>query len=139
MRYHLTLVRMAFIQKSTNNKCQIKRIFLYCWRRKWQPTPVLLPGKSHGWRSLIGYSPWGLKESDTTEATQQQQQRQDDFHFGRNTMISILLFIRCVCQELLKDYLLLNILVVICRKYHWQTYSKLVCFCGCLQPVCYHL
>ena len=34
---------------------------------KWQPTPVLLPGKSHGWRSLVGYSPWGRKESDTTE------------------------------------------------------------------------
>ena len=29
------------------------------WRRKWQPTPVLLPGNSHGWRSLIGWSPWG--------------------------------------------------------------------------------
>ena len=37
------------------------------WRRKWQPTPVLLPGKFHGWRSLVGYSPWGRKESDTTE------------------------------------------------------------------------
>ena len=37
------------------------------WRRKWQPTPVLLPGKSHGWRSLVGYSPWGHQESDTTE------------------------------------------------------------------------
>ena len=37
------------------------------WRRKWQPTPVLLPGKSHGLRSLAGYSPWGRKESDTTE------------------------------------------------------------------------
>ena len=35
------------------------------WRRKWQPTPVFLPGRSHGWRSLVGYSPWGLKESDT--------------------------------------------------------------------------
>ena len=33
------------------------------WRRKWQPTPVLLPGESQGWRSLIGYSPWGRKES----------------------------------------------------------------------------
>ena len=31
------------------------------------PTPVLLPGKSHGWRSLVGCSPWGHKESDTTE------------------------------------------------------------------------
>ena len=37
------------------------------WRRKWQPTPVLLPGKSHGCRSLVGYSPWGCKESDTTK------------------------------------------------------------------------
>ena len=37
------------------------------WRRKWQPTPVLLPEKFHGLRSLVGYSPWGHKESDTTE------------------------------------------------------------------------
>ena len=37
------------------------------WRRKWQSTPVLLPGKSHGQRSLVGYSPWGCKQSDTTE------------------------------------------------------------------------
>ena len=36
-------------------------------RRWWHPTPVLLPGKSHGWRSLVGCSPWGRKESDTTE------------------------------------------------------------------------
>ena len=37
------------------------------WRRKWQPTPIFLPGKSHGWRNLAGYSPWGSKESDTTK------------------------------------------------------------------------
>ena len=37
------------------------------WRRKWHPTPVLLPGKFHGLRSLVGYSPWARKESDTTE------------------------------------------------------------------------
>ena len=37
------------------------------WRRDWLPTPVFLPGKSHGQRSLAGYSPWGHKESDTTE------------------------------------------------------------------------
>ena len=37
------------------------------WRRQWHPTPVLLPRESHGWRSLVGYSPWGCKESDTTE------------------------------------------------------------------------
>ena len=37
------------------------------WRRQWHPTPVLLPEKSHGRRSLEGYSPWGRWESDTTE------------------------------------------------------------------------
>ena len=37
------------------------------WRRKWQPTPVLLPGKSHGQRSLVGCSPWGRYESDVTK------------------------------------------------------------------------
>ena len=50
------------------------------WRGKWQSTPALLPGKSHGWRSLIGYSPWDRKESDTTE--------QLHFHFhtgGKST------------------------------------------------------
>ena len=36
-------------------------------RRQWHPTPVLLPGKSHGWRSLVGCSPWGREESDTTD------------------------------------------------------------------------
>ena len=44
------------------------------WRRKWQPTPVFLPGKSHGQRSLVGYSPRGRKESYTAE--------QLHFHFG---------------------------------------------------------
>ena len=37
------------------------------WRKEWQPTPVFLPGESHGQRSLAGYSPWGHKESDRTE------------------------------------------------------------------------
>ena len=37
------------------------------WKKKWQPTPVFLPGESHGQRSLAGYSPQGCKESDTTE------------------------------------------------------------------------
>ena len=44
------------------------------WFWEWHPTPVLLPGKSHGWRSLVGCSPWGCKESDTTE--------QLHFHFS---------------------------------------------------------
>ena len=44
------------------------------WRREWPPTPVFLPGESHGQRTLIGYSPWGRKESDMTEQLQ--------FHFN---------------------------------------------------------
>ena len=44
---------------------------------KWQPTPVFLPGKSHGRRSLVGCSPWGRTESDKTEATWQQQPMQE--------------------------------------------------------------
>ena len=39
----------------------------YCWRRRWHPTPVLLPGESHGRRSLVSCSPWGREESDVTE------------------------------------------------------------------------
>ena len=39
------------------------------WKRAWQPTPVFLPGKSHGLRSLVGYSPEGCKDLDITEAT----------------------------------------------------------------------
>ena len=44
------------------------------WRRQWHPTPVLLPGKPHGRRSLVGCSPWGCQESDMTE--------QLHFHFS---------------------------------------------------------
>ena len=39
------------------------------WRRQWQPTPVLLPGKPHGWRILVGCHLWGHTESDTAEVT----------------------------------------------------------------------
>ena len=49
------------------------------WRRKWQPTPVFLPGESQGWGSLVGCHLWGRTELDTTEAMWQQQQ--DDLVF----------------------------------------------------------
>ena len=45
----------------------IRELGRFPWRRKWQPPPVFLPGESHGQRSLVGYSPRGCKESDTTE------------------------------------------------------------------------
>ena len=43
------------------------------WRRKWQPTPVLLPGQSHGQRSLVGYSPQGCKRVRYDLATEKEQ------------------------------------------------------------------
>ena len=56
-RMHLPIQRWRFDPWAGKIPC----------RRKWQPTPVFLPGKSHGHRSLAGYSPWGHKVSDTTE------------------------------------------------------------------------
>ena len=56
------------------------------WRRAWQPTPVFLPGESHGQRNLVGYSPQGHKESDMTEATQhafKMNHRKNTFIFQR--------------------------------------------------------
>ena len=49
-------------------------IFMH-WRRKWQPTPVFLPGEFQGQGSLVGCCLWGRTESDTTEATWRQQQQ----------------------------------------------------------------
>ena len=56
----------------THMMIKVKRIshftnWMISWRWKWQPTPVFLPGESHGQRSLEGYSPWDCKESDMTE------------------------------------------------------------------------
>ena len=53
-------------------------------RRKWQPTPVFLPGESQGCGSLVGCRLWGCTESDTTEATQQQQQQQYWFSLAKD-------------------------------------------------------
>ena len=67
----------AAIYGVTQSRTQLKwlsRSSSNVWRREWWPTPVLLPGKSHGWRSLVGYSPWGHEESHPTE--------QLHFHFS---------------------------------------------------------
>ena len=57
--------------KESENQCRRHKfnpwVWKIPWRRKWQPTPVFLPGESHGQTSLEGYSPWGHKESDRTE------------------------------------------------------------------------
>ena len=65
------------------------------WRRKWQPTPVFLPGESRGQRSLVGCSPWGRTESDTTEAMWQQLVSRFSIH-----SLKIILFIYLVLPVL---------------------------------------
>ena len=58
---------VAFDLKVPSSLSNFHSIICYKWRRLWQPSPVLLPGKSHRQRSLVGCSPWGRKESDMTE------------------------------------------------------------------------
>ena len=69
-------VPLLFIEKLIVYECQahhcweillLQLSMFQGWRRQWHPTPVPLPGKSHGRRSLVGCSPWGRWESDTTE------------------------------------------------------------------------
>ena len=68
----LTVARMALVVKNLPANAGdrfgpwVRKI---PWGRKWQPTPVFLPRESHGQRSLVGYHPWGHKESDTIEVT----------------------------------------------------------------------
>ena len=67
------------IANTLSNSLRIDSARGHYRRRQWHPTPALLPGKSHGWRSLVGHRLWGCTESDTTEATWQQQQQTWDF------------------------------------------------------------
>ena len=64
-----TVEQMRMLSSFMPNSHPCREVLVYppSRRRKWQPTPVLLPGKSHARRSLVGCSPWGLEESDTTE------------------------------------------------------------------------
>ena len=64
----LEWVAVPFSRGSSQpNHLQCRRPGFDPWRREWLPTPVFLPRESHGQKSLAGYSPWGRKESDTTE------------------------------------------------------------------------
>ena len=65
---------LALLLSSTERTSLSLLTFMH-WRRKWQPTPVFLPGESQGRGSLVGCRLWGRTELDTTEATQQQQQQ----------------------------------------------------------------
>ena len=61
------IIYLTYFSKSPLSEELIIIFTMNSWRRQWHPTPVLLPGKSHGWRSLVGCSPWVRWESDTTE------------------------------------------------------------------------
>ena len=64
-----TRVDFTFLEPDHGNNIlkQYPQTSLIIRRRQWHPTPVLLPGKSHGWGSLVGWGPWGQEELDTTE------------------------------------------------------------------------
>ena len=71
----LSTISSTVLYTDGGSKCFVNPLILkkmcpvthYSWRRRWHPTPVLLTGKSHGRRSLVGCSPWGRQESDTIE------------------------------------------------------------------------
>ena len=59
----------ATVRGVAKSRTRLSNFTFMHWRRKWQPTPVFLPGESQEWRSLVGCRLWGRTESDTTEAT----------------------------------------------------------------------
>ena len=63
------LQSMGSIEVRHNRATSLSLFTCMRWRRKWQPTPVFLPGESQGWGSLVGSRLWGRTESDTTEVT----------------------------------------------------------------------
>ena len=88
MRVYILVYRLPSWLNSKESTCQCKRCRFNCWvrkipwRRKLQPTPVFLLGKSHGYRCLEGYSPWGWKRLPHDWATEQRQQQQQEGREG---------------------------------------------------------
>ena len=91
-----TLVVKKLLANVRDIRTQVQsRVGKIPWRRTWQPTPVFLPGESHGQRSLVGYSPQGHQESEMTEVT---------WHTGNHTGRGHLLYSahQFKCQSLLE-------------------------------------
>ena len=84
------------------------------WRRAWQPTPVFLPGESHGQRNKVGYSPWGYKDSDSTEATENNTQydlpvaNPSLWNWDPFPIINTRMLIQCLTLSLLLYFFLLH-------------------------------
>ena len=83
------------------------------WRRKWQATPVLLPEKSHGRRSRVGYSPWGYKELDTPE--------QLHFHY---TYIPVCITESLRCTPKTNKILQMNYTLILKDRIVFKKYTK---------------
>ena len=66
-------LQSMWLQKVKHERLHFTHFILYHWRRKRQPTPVFLPGESHGQGSLVGHGPLGRRELDTTKVTEQEQ------------------------------------------------------------------
>ena len=87
------------------------------WRRKWKHNPVFLPGKSHGQRSLVAYSPWGLKRVRHDLVTKQQQQ-----HSLYTTNATV-----CLSLHLLMDIWVVFLLSGYCEKSDYELPCKSLC------------
>ena len=100
------------------SQARLKRLSMHAcmhWRRKWQPTSVFLPGESQGLGSLVGCRLWGCTESDTTEATQQQQQHSNscevvphssiDLQFSNSNDEHFFMFLLAICISSLEKCL----------------------------------
>ena len=77
------------------------------WGRKWQPTPVFLPGESQGQQGLVGCRLWGCTESDMTEVIWRQQQVYFSMYFNREFMFKV---------TIKQDLLLINMPEIVCKK-----------------------
>ena len=100
------------------------------WSRKWQPTPVFLPGKSHGQRSLAGYSPWDHKETDMTECAHARTHT-PTHTFTQRIKDSSLIFSDHLSTEILVHF---DLQLLCTRKVFWQLrrVSVTVSFSSCL-------
>ena len=79
----ISLLLLVLSLKDVREECNNESFYIFytkIWRRKWQPTPVFLPGEFHEQRRLVGYSPRGHKESDTTESLTYQNHLNNNTH-----------------------------------------------------------
>ena len=123
------------VMKSRTRLSNFMFIFTFIhWRRKWQPTPVFLPGESQGWRSLVGCHLWGGTELHTTNATQQQEQQQ------LALMMCQHLFMQMVTKNFLK-WMWLYQFIVLGTVYENSTSFTLLSKLGIfyLHTICSHL